>query len=91
MLLGAALIQPLVLGLPLLGAGHQQKMPGETIKGRSADWKDDDYFCLFLLPSDALSALVLNSISFICAAPKGIPAKEVTGDEWSIHGFAFPH
>lgn len=28
-LLGAALAQPLVLGLQQLGAGHQQEMPGE--------------------------------------------------------------
>lgn len=90
-LLGAALIQPLVLGLLQLGAGHQQEMPKEPVGGRGAEWKDGDDFCLFLLPSDALLALVLNSTSFPCTAPKGVPAKEVTGDEWGIHGFALPH
>lgn len=75
-LLGTALIQPLVLGLPQLGAGEES----QSGEGRCADWKDDD-FCLLLLPSDALSALVLNSTSFPCAAPNDVPAKEVTGDE----------
>lgn len=77
MLLGAALVP----GLPQLGAGHQQKMPEEPIREKGTDWKDADYFNLFLLPSVALSALVLNSTSFPCATPKGVPAEEVTGDE----------
>lgn len=85
LLLGAALIQPLVLGLPHLGAGYQQKMPEEPVRERGADWKDADYFHLFLLPSDALSALVLNSTSFPCAAPKGVPAKEVSGTYMDLH------
>lgn len=85
-LLGAALTQPLVLGLPQLGAGKSQS--GEE---RRADWKDGDDFYHLLLPPDALSALVLNSTSFPCAAPNDVPAKQVTGDGWGIHGFAFPH
>lgn len=86
-LLGAALTQPLVLSWVL---ATSRRCQGSQKGGRCADWKDADGFYLFLLPSDASSALLLNSTSFPCTAPKGVAGKEVTGGEWGIQGFAFP-